>query len=100
MSIAPVHSAAPLAPLVGTSSLPAGGDSGLPFGDVLRDLVQSTSQRQAQVGDELQRVLTGEAGGVHDLVTSVAEADLAFRLTLEVRDRLISAYQEVMRMQV
>lgn len=71
-----------------------------PFASVLTDLVQQTQNRQASVVTELERVVTGEATGVHDLVASVAQADLAFRLALEVRDRLIASYHEIMRMQV
>lgn len=76
----------------------AGG--AVPFGQVLTDLLQQTQDRQAAVATELERIVTGEATGVHDLVVSVAEADLAFHLVMEIRDRLISSYHEIMRMQV
>lgn len=72
----------------------------VPFASVLTDLVQQTQERQSSVVTELERIVSGEATGVHDLVASVAQADLAFRLALEVRDRLISSYHEIMRMQV
>ena len=60
----------------------------------------SARQQQRQVDAELQKVVTGETDHVHDLVVSVAKADLALRLVIEVRDQLISSYQEVMRMQM
>lgn len=72
----------------------------VPFARVLTDLVQDTQGRQAAVSRELERIVSGEATGVHDLVVSVAQADLAFRLVLEIRDRLIASYHEIMRMQV
>ena len=40
------------------------------------------------------------AQGVHRVLLDVAKADLAFRLALEVRNRLTEAYQEIMRMQM
>lgn len=72
----------------------------VPFARVLTDLVQDTQGRQAAVSRELERIVSGEATGVHDLVVSMAQADLAFRMVLEIRDRLIASYHEIMRMQV
>lgn len=77
-----------------------GSSAEVPFSRVLTDLVEQTQERQAGIGVELERIVTGEVDGVHDLVTSVAQADLAFRLVMEIRDRLIASYQEIMRMQV
>ncbi|MCA9052892.1 MAG: flagellar hook-basal body complex protein FliE [Planctomycetaceae bacterium] len=67
---------------------------------MLSGLLSDVGQQQRQVDAELQKVVTGETDHVHDLVVSVAKADLALRLVIEVRDQLISSYQEVMRMQM
>lgn len=72
----------------------------VPFARVLTDLVHETQGRQEAVAQELGRIVSGEATGVHDLVVSMAQADLAFRMVLEIRDRLIASYHEIMRMQV
>ena len=42
----------------------------------------------------------GETDNLHSVMLQMAQADLAFRLVLEVRNRLTEAYQEVMKMQV
>jgi len=44
--------------------------------------------------------VTGEAESIHDVVLTTSRADLAFRLMMEIRNRLIASYQEVMRMQI
>lgn len=79
---------------------PRAAPAAMPFSQLLTGLVDQTQQQHVNVSRELERVATGQAEGVNDLVTSVAQADLAFRLMLEIRDRLIASYHEVMRMQV
>ncbi len=75
------------------------GDS-LPFADLVRDLIQDTSHQQGAVDESLQQLVTGETDSIHDVVLAASRADLAFRLVMEIRNRLISSYQEIMRMQV
>ena len=81
---------------------PAGksGTGDVPFSNVIADLVQETNQSQQQVSAKLEDLVTGQTDSVHDVVLSVAKADLSFRLMMEIRDRLITSYQEIMRMQV
>jgi flagellar hook-basal body complex protein FliE len=72
----------------------------VPFSQLVTNLLGEASQQQEHVGHEVQRLVTGETDSVHDVVLSVARADLAFQLVMEVRDQLIQSYQEIMRMQV
>ena len=88
------------------SSLPASpstvGKPGheLPFADLVNDLLQNANGQQADVKESINQLVTGETDSIHDVVLTAAQADLAFRLVMEVRDRLISSYQEIMRMQM
>lgn len=81
---------------------PAVGRSGgkLPFADLVSNLVKQTNAEQLQVEDKVQELVTGQTDSIHDVVLSASQADLAFRLVMEVRDQLIASYQDVMRMQV
>ena len=88
-------------------SLPGGlttsaGKSGaaMPFADLVKGLLQDTNYQQAQVEESVTQLVTGETDSLHDVVLTASQADLAFRLVMEVRDRLISSYQEIMRMQM
>ena len=90
-----------------TSGLPgvasagaATGGGKLPFADLIKGLVQETNGQQAQVEDSVKQLVTGETDSIHDVVLTASQADLAFRLVMEVRDRLLSSYQEIMRMQM
>ena len=81
---------------------PAAARSGgkLPFADLVSNLVKQTNAEQHAVEDKVQELVTGQTDSIHDVVLSASQADLAFRLVMEVRDQLIASYQDVMRMQV
>jgi len=81
-----------------TPTKPAENSTG--FGDVLQDALQQVSDLQAQAGDDVQRVLTGEITDVHSAMIAVQKADISFQMMMQVRNKIVSAYQEIMRMQV
>lgn len=91
---------------VGTSSSTAQsagvgkGGHELPFADLINDLIQDTNNQQGRVEESVKQLITGETDSIHDVVLTASQADLAFRLVMEIRDRLIASYQEVMRMQM
>ncbi|MCA9033765.1 MAG: flagellar hook-basal body complex protein FliE [Planctomycetaceae bacterium] len=76
----------------------AGGE--LPFEELVKGLIQDTSNQQTAVADSVQKLVSGETDSVHDVVLTASKADLAFKLVMEIRNRLIASYQEIMRMQV
>lgn len=101
MSIQSLNTAATLPQSVQSSlstTKPTSGD--LPFADMIKGLVKETDQQQLQAQEGVRQLVTGEAESIHDVVLTTSRADLAFRLMMEIRNRLISSYQEVMRMQV
>ena len=63
-------------------------------------MVQQTNAQQVSAKDSVEQLITGETDSIHDVVLTASRADLAFRLMMEIRNRLIASYQEVMRMQV
>ncbi len=77
---------------------PAGGD--LPFAKVMNQFLSEVDQHQQVVTQGVNDLAAGKTDNIHEIALNVAQADIAFRMIMEVRDKLISAYQEVMRMQV
>jgi flagellar hook-basal body complex protein FliE len=75
-------------------------DGQLPFADLIKGLVQQTDHQQIAAEQDVQHLITGETDSIHEVVLTASRADLAFRLMMEIRNRLIASYQEVMRMQV
>ena len=56
------------------------------------------SKKEADVA--IQDFATGDTRNIHETMIAVGKADLAFRLTMQVRNKMVEAYQEVMRLQV
>jgi flagellar hook-basal body complex protein FliE len=71
-----------------------------PFSKLMNQMLGEVTQSQMKMDQDVTNLATGQADNVHEIVLNVAQADLMFRLVMEVRDRLISSYQDVMRMQI
>lgn len=82
-----------------TASAPESG-GGISFERLMSRMLKEADGAQQVVAQDMDNLMTGEVNNVHDVAINVAKADIAFRLVLEVRNKLISAYQDVMRMQV
>jgi flagellar hook-basal body complex protein FliE len=94
--LAPLPRLAPLAPQQPAESQPAASG----FGAVLNGLLDGNRQANAAADAAVTALATGEAQDLHTVSLAVAQADLSFRLILELRNRLADALQEVTRMQV
>jgi len=72
--------------------------TGPSFSDTLGSLVRSASARDAQAAAHVDRFVTGGPGELHETAIAASKAEIAFRLMMSVRNRLIETYREVMRM--
>jgi flagellar hook-basal body complex protein FliE len=70
------------------------------FKKVLASYLQDTNNLQHGADAEIQRMVAGEAEDLHEVTMAMDEAEAAFDLMMEIRNKLVGAYQEVMRMQV
>jgi flagellar hook-basal body complex protein FliE len=70
------------------------------FADQLKNAVAEVNDLQVRRQDMVEQMVTGEAAEVHDVMIAAKEAQLAFELLLEIRNKLLESYQEIMRMQV
>jgi flagellar hook-basal body complex protein FliE len=69
------------------------------FGDVLKDAVRQVDDLQANASVKVQELLAGQGGDVHSAMIAVEKADLSFQLMMQVRNKVVQAYQEISRMQ-
>ena len=83
-----------------TSQASATGEVGTSFANMLKSLAQDVSVKSAQAGEAVQGVLAGEGVPLHQAVIAAEEASVSFQLMVEVRNKLLESYQELMRMQV
>jgi len=74
--------------------------SGTGFGDVLKDAISTVNELQKQSDQEIQKLMTGESQDLHTTVIAMQKADLSFQMMMQVRNKIVQAYQEIMRMQM
>ncbi len=70
------------------------------FGDILSDAVKSVNEQQKNYDTALNRYMLKGDVSIHDLMIAGEKARLSLELTLQIRNKVIEAYQEIMRMQV
>jgi flagellar hook-basal body complex protein FliE len=78
-----------------TATSPASGS----FGDSLSKLVNSVETSDQAANTAVQQMLDG-TGDVHDAMIALQRAELTLQLTVQMRNKLVQAYQDIMRMPV
>ncbi len=70
------------------------------FAAVLKDTVGKVNQAQIDADHQAERLHSGEAKNLHEVMITMEQADISMRLLVQMRNKVVDAYQEVMRMQV
>jgi flagellar hook-basal body complex protein FliE len=70
------------------------------FGDALAGSFRQVNQDQADANASIVDLLSGKQQDINSVVASMAKADMSFKLLVGVRNKLVEAYKETMRMQV
>lgn len=68
------------------------------FGQMLRDALKQVNDLQTEADDLARKLATGEISDVHTVMIASEKATLALELTVQIRNKVIEAYQEIMRM--
>lgn len=84
-----------LPPLAPGTTAPTGG-----FGQMLDGLVGTVEAKNSAASELTRKVLLGDSDQLHQSVIAMQEASVAFSMMVEVRNKLVESYQELMRMQV
>ncbi len=69
------------------------------FRDVLHSAIDDIQQLERQAQAKVAGVLEGNGADVHSALIAVEKADLSFQLMMQVRNKIVSAYEEISRMQ-
>ena len=92
------------APPVLPDSLKVGAPTAAPTGEgfakVFDQLVGTVESKQAQADAVTRNVLVGNQGQLHQSIIAMQEASVAFSLMVQVRNKMVDSYQEIMRMPV
>ena len=70
------------------------------FGTVLRQSLGEVNKLQAKADEAVQALATGKGISLHETMIALEKADLSFRPMMEVRNKIVEAYREVLRMQI
>ena len=77
-----------------------GGPAPTSFSQSLSEAIQNVNQAQKESDRKMQELSTGKSQNIHETMIAAEKADIALRLMVQVRNKIIEAYQEIMRMQV
>lgn len=88
----------PLLPEQAGEKQGAGGEGS--FSEVLNSALQKLNDTQVKADTLSLELLTGEVQDIHQVTIAMQEAKLTMQLAVEVRNKVIEAYQEISRMQV
>jgi flagellar hook-basal body complex protein FliE len=77
----------------------AGSGAGVPFAGMLRTMIQQTSVLDQKASQAVTGLLNGSGVEIHDAMIATQKADMAFELALQVRNKAVGAYQQMMGMQ-
>jgi len=84
----------------GAAGAEGSGAAGAQFGEFLQKALADVNRLQLEADDAARNLAAGTATDLHTVAIIAEKADLALQLTLQVRNRILEAYQEIMRMQV
>ncbi len=70
------------------------------FKEMLDNAIDTVNDLQSNADQLTQKLATGELKDLHQVMIAVEEVNIALQLTMQIRNKIVEAYQEVMRMQV
>lgn len=74
--------------------------SGVSFKKLLQNNLNKVNEMQLLSHQESIKFATGESDNLHELMITLEEAKLALQVAVEVRNKILEAYQEILRMQI
>lgn len=93
----------PLSQSIGVASvapsLSSTAEAGPAFADSLKSMLRAVETAGTQADDAVTQMLAGQ-GDVHTALIALQHADTTFQLTVQIRNKLVQAYQDVMRMPI
>ena len=78
-----------------------GGSPGaVTFGEMLMNSVERVNQYQHDANSAIKELVAGRTKNVHETMLAVERAEISLKLMMQVRNKIVDAYREIMRMQV
>ncbi|MFY4730615.1 flagellar hook-basal body complex protein FliE [Nitrospira sp. BLG_2] len=93
--IPPIPDVTPVGPAGHTGN---GETSG--FLDSLKSAIGTVNDAKIEAGRAVDALMTGETQDLHRTMVALQEADVSFQLMMQIRNKLVAAYEEIQRMQI
>jgi len=84
----------PVAPSLASQPTASGAGS-QPFKNILLEALNQVNTMQSQANEAVQQLVTGGEVNPAEVLTTLQKADISFRMMLQIRNKLVQAYQEV-----
>lgn len=84
-------------PVPNPSKLPENKES---FGKMLQTAFEKVNQLQTDTDQGIQKVAAGNQADIHQTMIAMEKADVSFKLMMEVRNKVVAAYETISRMQI
>ena len=99
----PIQGISPVIPAIADKVASTGAvDSSASGGflDSLKDAIGKANDVQMQASQAVDALVTGQTQDLHGTMVALQQADVSFQLMMQIRNKLVSAYEEIQRMQV
>ncbi len=70
------------------------------FTETLKNVIDETNKMQVKADNAAQKLNTGESKNLHEVMIAMEKADISMRLLVQMRNKIVDAYKEIMRMSV
>src|ERR671933_297718 len=100
MALSGIGGFSPISPKLPTSGAGTAKPSGADFGAALEQAVGALGQLGAKADASSLAMAKGDPIDIHEVMLNTEQASLGFSMAVQVRNKLVEAYQEVMRMNV
>jgi flagellar hook-basal body complex protein FliE len=100
MAIAPIPPLSPAQSLTQLDPLKPSASGAGDFGKLVNNVIQDVSQSQNQASDAVAQLAAGKTDNVHQVMIALGKAEVSFNYMLEVRNRVLDAYKQVMQMPI
>jgi flagellar hook-basal body complex protein FliE len=92
---------APIADVAQTGAAGGAGASGASgFLESLKSAIGKVNDAEMEAGRAIDSIMTGETQDIHRTMVALQQADVSFQLMMQIRNKLVAAYEEIQRMQV
>jgi flagellar hook-basal body complex protein FliE len=75
-------------------------EKGPSFAETLKNSIEEVNRLQKEADKAIQHLAVGKGKGIHETMIALEKADISFQMMMQIRNKIIEAYQDVMKMQL